>query len=121
MCISVTRLLREGPLSRTVTPRELEHMKASVTLFDVRRRADYDVDPEMIPGATWRDPDRVDDWARDIAADAEVVIYCVRGGSVSNAVLDQLLARNLHARYVEGGFVAWKGAGRPTETKASRA
>ncbi len=94
-------------MNRTVTPRELEDMRASVTVFDVRRKVDYDADPRMIPGAAWRDPEKVNDWANDIAADEDVIIYCVRGGSVSNAVLEQLLARNIRARYVEGGFLGW--------------
>ncbi len=45
----------------------------------------------------------------------DVVIYCARGGSVSNKVLDSLLDKKLQARYIEGGIAAWKEAqGRTT-------
>jgi len=40
-----------------------------------------------------------------------VVIYCVRGGSVSNAVVDRLQAAGVKARFVEGGLEAYKAAG----------
>jgi len=39
------------------------------------------------------------------------VLYCVRGGSVSNSVLDNLRAKQINARFIEGGIVAWKEAG----------
>jgi len=35
----------------------------------------------------------------------------VRGGSVSNSVLDALRAQGLQARYIEGGLEGWKAAG----------
>jgi rhodanese-related sulfurtransferase len=38
------------------------------------------------------------------------VIYCARGGSVSNNVLDRLLNKKIQARYIEGGIAAWKAA-----------
>ena len=39
------------------------------------------------------------------------MLYCVRGGSVSNSVLDNLRSKNIDARFIEGGIVAWKEAG----------
>ena len=46
--------------------------------------------------------------------DRDVVIYCVRGGSVSNSVLDRLQAAGIRARYIEGGLEGWKAAGGQT-------
>jgi hypothetical protein len=37
-----------------------------------------------MPGAEWRDPEKVDEWIKELPADKEVVLYCVRGGTVSN-------------------------------------
>src|SRR5574340_171003 len=71
-------------MTRTITPQELKEMLESVTVLDVRRKADHDADPGMIPRAAWRDPEKVDEWSNGIPAGKEVVIYCVRGGSVSN-------------------------------------
>jgi rhodanese-related sulfurtransferase len=38
----------------------------------------------------------------------------VRGGSVSNAVVDALQAKGLKARFIEGGLEAWKATGGTT-------
>lgn len=38
----------------------------------------------------------------------DVVIYCARGGSVSNSVLDELLNKGIRARFIEGGIEAFK-------------
>jgi len=35
----------------------------------------------------------------------------VRGGGVSNSVLDRLIADGINARYIEGGVEAYKEAG----------
>ena len=45
------------------------------------------------------------------------MIYCVRGGSVSNKVLDHLQEKNIQARFIEGGIEAWKKAGGPVLKK----
>jgi rhodanese-related sulfurtransferase len=36
---------------------------------------------------------------------------------MSNKVLDQLLKKNIQARYIEGGIAAWKAAGGKTALK----
>jgi rhodanese-related sulfurtransferase len=77
-------------------------------VFDVRRDADYEADKQMILGAIRRDPEQVDQWAQEIPKDKDVVVYCIRGGSVSNAIVDKLLAAGVSVRYIEGGWEAWK-------------
>ena len=111
-------------LSRTIDPRELMSIMDSgeaVILIDVRRKDDYNADPQMIPGAIWKDPNLVSQWSDELPKDKKVVVYCVRGGSVSNAVLDHLLARNVRACYIQGGITAWKEQGGPlTGTKENK-
>ena len=41
----------------------------------------------------------------------DIVLYCVRGGGVSNSVVDALQAKGLKARFIEGGIEGWKAAG----------
>jgi rhodanese-related sulfurtransferase len=98
-------------MNRTITPAELrdiiKHGK-DVVVLDVRRQSDFDIDREMIPGAIRRVPEQVAEWSQNLPQDKEIIIYCIRGGSVSNAVLDKLLEKNLKAQYSEGGFAAWK-------------
>lgn len=107
-------------MSRTIKPQELQarlESRKEVTIIDVRRKADYDADPEAVPGAVWRDPVKVGEWSKELPADKEVVVYCVRGGSVSNQVIDRLLDKNINAHYIEGGIAAWKESGGKTERK----
>lgn len=106
-------------MSRTIKAEELKSCLSNVTIIDVRRKTDFDADSVMLPGARWRDPERVSEWASDLTPGTEVVLYCVRGGSVSNSVLDQLLAKQLRARFIEGGIEAWKQAGGSTRPKTA--
>jgi len=96
---------------QTLTPDELRQELASATpplVIDVRRVEDHDADPQGIPGADWRAPALLEDWAGGIPARADVVVYCLRGGSVSRGVQAALLARGVQARYVDGGLEAWR-------------
>jgi rhodanese-related sulfurtransferase len=100
-------------MSRTINATELKPLLASgrVTVLDVRRQNDFTADPAMLPGAQRGNPEDIDTWSRQLRADQDIVLYCVRGGSVSNNVLDALLAKQLKARYIEGGIEAWKATG----------
>jgi rhodanese-related sulfurtransferase len=100
-------------MNRTITPHDLKTLieKKSVTVLDVRRQNDFDADQVKLPGAQWNNPEQMAEWSKGLPKDKEVVIYCARGGSVSNAVLDHLLGQGVKARFIEGGIEAWKGAG----------
>jgi rhodanese-related sulfurtransferase len=96
-------------LARTIKPAKLD--PDATLVFDVRREADYAASSETIPGAMWKNPDKIDAWIGAIPLTLDVVVYCVRGGSVSNSVVDRLQAAGVKARYIEGGIEAWKAAG----------
>lgn len=98
-------------MERTIKAEDLKSQLNRVTIIDVRRKADLDADASKLPGATWRDPEQIESWAAQLPRDKEVVLYCVRGGGVSNSVLDNLRGKGIPARYIEGGIVAWKEAG----------
>ena len=61
----------------------------TVTLLDVRRRADYEAAPQKIAGAVWRDPEKIDLWATQLPAGNRTVVYCVKGGSVSPSAVER--------------------------------
>ncbi len=96
-------------LARTLPPAKVDPDRTLV--FDVRREADYAASDEIIPGAMWKNPDKIDAWIGALPRTMDVVIYCVRGGSVSNSVVDRLQAAGVKARYIEGGLEAYKAAG----------
>jgi rhodanese-related sulfurtransferase len=103
-------------MTTTIAPDELDRrLKAEeLILVDVRRRADRDVDPAGIPGATWRDPEAVGDWSGALPQDRQVVVYCVKGGAVSRSITAALSEKGIQASYLEGGITAWKASGRET-------
>ena len=104
-------------MSPTLSPDELKKLLDSknVTLLDVRRKADYEAEPSLIPGAAWRDPEQVESWSRELPKDRPVVVYCVKGGAVSQSITATLAGKQVNARYVEGGLKAWKESGGPSE------
>lgn len=96
-------------MTLSLTPDELRRELASDTpplVIDVRKPEDRRAG-RSIPGADWRDPLLLEDWAGGIPAGTDTVVYCARGGSVSRNVQDQLGMRGVKARYVEGGLAAW--------------
>lgn len=102
-------------LARTIKPTKLN--PDTLLVFDVRREADYAASGEIIPGAMWKNPEKIDIWIGALPRTMDVVIYCVRGGSVSNSVVERLQAEGVKARYIEGGIEAWKAAGGKLATK----
>src|SRR5512139_145429 len=106
-CGSPTDKCPEFP--RTIRPAKLD--PDTTLVFDVRREADYAASNEIIPGALWKNPDKIDAWIGAVPRTLDVVIYCARGGAVSNSVVDRLQAAGVKARFIEGGFEAWKAAG----------
>lgn len=96
---------------RTITVDTFITVKDSTTILDVRREQDYQQSSDTLPGATWKDPALIEDWVAEVPKDKKVVVFCVRGGSVSNSVLDRLLAEGIDASFIEGGIEAVKATG----------
>ena len=88
-------------------------------LLDVRRAGVYEQAPATIPGADWRDPAAVADWAGELPLDREVVVYCVYGHEVGRATALRLRAAGVNARYLDGGIDAWQAAGKPLSPKGA--
>ena len=96
-------------MDKQLSPEDVTALLASggkVTLLDVRRKEDFDKAPQTIANAEWKNPAEIDQWLPTIPAQQEVIIYCVRGGSVSQSVQQRLTESGLKARYVEGGLEA---------------
>lgn len=83
----------------------------SVRILDVRRRADFESAPQMIPSAQWHNPEHADDWLAGMPTDQAFVVYCVKGGGVSQSVADRLENQNCQVKFLEGGIKAWKEMG----------
>lgn len=98
-------------MERTIKPEDFKNRVDSAMVLDVRRKVDIDASSDALPGASWKDPEHIDQWIGALPKDHDVVIYCVRGGSVSNSVVDRLQAQGVQARFIEGGIEGYKAAG----------
>ncbi|ODU05574.1 MAG: sulfurtransferase [Thiobacillus sp. SCN 63-1177] len=98
-------------MERTIKPDTLKNELAGKLILDVRRAADREAAPAHLPGAQWKNPEQLAEWADGLPQDQDIVLYCARGGSVSNSVVDALQGRGLKARFIEGGIEGWKAAG----------
>jgi rhodanese-related sulfurtransferase len=83
----------------------------NMTLLDVRRKSDFEQSPQKITGARWHDPEAIADWSDLVPKDQDVVVYCVKGGSVSQSVTAQLKQQACRVQFLEGGIKAWRENG----------
>jgi len=103
-------------MANSINPNELKKRLTSVeapTLIDVRRQSDYEASPKKIADAIWRDPEKIEDWIKDLPTGRPVVVYCIKGGSISQSIADRMRKEGLEAMFLEGGIKAW------TENKQS--
>lgn len=88
---------------------------AGALLIDVRRAGVYAQARQMLPGAQWRDPALVAQWASELPHDRPVRVYCIYGHEVGRATALRLHAAGVQARYLQGGIDGWTTAGRPLQ------
>src|SRR5437764_653332 len=79
-------------------------------VIDVRRRAAFLEADAMVSGALRRDPEDARAWAKALPRASSVVLYCVHGREVSQSTATTLSEAGIGARYLEGGYEAWKVA-----------
>ena len=80
-------------------------------VVDARPRNYVSKDPDTMPNAVWRDPERVDEWCAQLSPETAVYVYCAYGFEVGCSVTTALRERGFDARYIRGGLAAWYGAG----------
>ena len=84
-----------------------------VQLIDARPRHSASREQDIVEGATWRDPERVQEWAGELSKSAPVVVYCVYGFHVGCKAAIALRESGFDAKYLKGGHSAWKALGVP--------
>jgi Fe-Mn family superoxide dismutase len=106
----------EGSTATLAVGAEEVQRTTGLMRVDVRRKGAYDAAPEMIAGAVWRDPEKVDEWAGEMSG-AKVVVYCVFGHEVGRSTAARLRDAGVSARFLSGGIEDWKAVGRPVQPK----
>lgn len=84
-----------------------------ITLIDVRKAPARAKSGLTMPGAVWRRPFMAENWWQEFSGQ-KVVVFCVHGHEVGMAVAGFLNDQGIEARYLEGGFEAYRAAGGKT-------
>jgi Fe-Mn family superoxide dismutase len=116
--VRADRALRaEDPSDQSLPSLSVEELSAQlvqgepVQLLDARPRHYISRATDMMAGAVWRDPERVDEWIGELSPDRPLAVYCAYGFHVGCSVTRVLRERGFDARYVRGGLSAWYAAG----------
>jgi Fe-Mn family superoxide dismutase len=102
----------------SVSVEEVKAMLADgtpVQVIDTRPRHYSSRAHDMVEGAVWRDPERVDEWIGDLSKTDPVVTFCVYGFHIGCETAATLRKAGFDARYMAGGHFAWKASGGPVQ------
>jgi Fe-Mn family superoxide dismutase len=83
-------------------------------MVDARPRHYVSRTQDIMEGATWRDPERVHEWADELSTAQPVVVFCVYGFHVGCRTAMALRDAGFDARYMVGGHAAWRAIGGQT-------
>jgi Fe-Mn family superoxide dismutase len=83
-------------------------------LLDVCITADVPRRTDMLPGATFRNPDAIDQWSAELPRDRPIAVYCFFGFQISGNAVAELRRRGYDARSLTGGIGAWHAIGGQT-------
>ena len=86
-----------------------------VQIVDARPRHYVSRTQDIMEGATWRDPERVQEWAGELSKSQPVVVFCVYGFHVGCRTAVALRDAGFDARYMRGGHAAWRAIGGKTK------
>jgi superoxide dismutase, Fe-Mn family len=84
-----------------------------IQIIDTRPRHYSARAQDIMAGATWRDPERVDEWIGELSKTEPVVTFCVYGFHVGCETAETLRKAGFDARYMAGGHYAWKATKGP--------
>ncbi|MDB5377101.1 MAG: superoxide dismutase [Rubritepida sp.] len=86
-----------------------------VQIIDVRPRHYTTKSQDIMEGAVWRDPERLDKWIGELSKTEPVVTYCVYGFHIGCETAITLRKAGFDARYMAGGHYAWKAIKGPVK------
>ncbi len=86
-----------------------------VQVIDARPKHFVSRTQDIMEGATWRDPDRMQDWAGELSKSDPVVVFCAYGFHVGCKTAIALRDAGFDAKFMKGGHSAWKAIGGPTK------
>jgi superoxide dismutase, Fe-Mn family len=87
----------------------------SIQIIDTRPRHYTTRAQDIVEGAVWRDPERVDEWIDELSKTDPVVTFCVYGFHIGCETAETLRKAGFDARYMAGGHYAWKAKRNPVK------
>ena len=88
--------------------REMLDSGTRVQIIDTRPRHYSSRAQDIMEGAVWRDPERLDEWIGDLSKTEPVITFCVYGFHIGCETAVTLRKAGFDARYMAGGHYAWK-------------
>ncbi|MGH8672810.1 MAG: Fe-Mn family superoxide dismutase [Burkholderiales bacterium] len=85
----------------------------AVQFIDARPKHYVSRTQDIIEGATWRDPDRVQEWIDELSKSDPVVVFCVYGFHVGCRTAVTLREAGFDAKYMTAGHSGWRAMGGP--------
>jgi superoxide dismutase, Fe-Mn family len=79
-----------------------------VQIIDTRPRHYTTKAQDIMEGAVWRDPERLEEWIGTLSKTEPVVTFCVYGFHIGCQTATALRNAGFDARYMSGGHYAWK-------------
>ena len=95
----------------SISVEEVRAMMSSgtpVQIIDTRPKHYTTKAQDIMEGAVWRDPERLDDWIGTLSKTEPVVTFCVYGFHIGCQAASALRKAGFDARYMAGGHFAWK-------------
>ena len=90
----------------------------AVQLVDARPRHFVSRYGDIADGATWRDPEKLQDWMGELSKEKPVVVYCAYGFHVGCRTAMALRDAGFDAKYMTGGHSGWRAMGGPVKMKS---
>jgi superoxide dismutase, Fe-Mn family len=84
-----------------------------VQIIDARPRSYISRQGDIMDGAVWRDPERINQWIGELSKSDPVVVFCAYGFHVGCKTAIVLREAGFDAKYMKGGHSAWKAIGGP--------
>ena len=112
-------LPEEDPSDRSLPSISIEELAAQrakgepIQVLDARPRHHISRTVDLMEGAVWRDPDRLEEWIGELSPAQPVAVYCAYGFHVGCNITRALRERGYDARFIRGGVSAWYAAGGP--------
>ncbi|HEY2884947.1 MAG TPA: Fe-Mn family superoxide dismutase [Rhizomicrobium sp.] len=79
--------------------------------IDVRPKFYVSRTQDIAEGATWRDPDRLQEWIGELSKSEPVIVYCAYGFHLGCGTAIKLREAGFDAKYMKPGHSGWKALG----------